>query len=421
MKQNPNQLHRRMNWQTVWNIVGEFAIKRMAAEVACRWLSVSRAQLYRLRARWFRLREEKQPQKDWLYQRPLTGESRLPPDVRDFLRAECRFLREQSQLFDGHFNFAFLAEQCHRRFGKRYHRNTIRHWLIRERLYDPEVQTPGKAFVRFETGGIGMLFQHDSSHHLWVPATGRKDTLIATIDDHSRKIVAARLVPQDSTWHHLCVVRETLETHGCPLAYYVDNASIFRPEKEPSTQFGRALKAVGVDLKFTRVRAAQAKGKIERRFGYLQARIPYLCERYKIKNLTQANRTVIPEVITYFNETHVHWETEEIPDKRWRRAIEEGRTFLRPIPEKTPMDIVFALHWERHLKKDGSFTFCGRRFVIPKAPRHTAVTVVLRPPTSARRPCTEIYVLHEGSTLAHFVIPTGSPITRKGEDHGAQA
>jgi hypothetical protein len=93
MKQEPEQLHRRMSWSTVWNVVGEFAIKRMAAQVACRWLSVSRAQLYRLRERWFRLRNEKKIPKDWLYQRPLTGESRLPPDVQNFLKEECRYYK----------------------------------------------------------------------------------------------------------------------------------------------------------------------------------------------------------------------------------------------------------------------------------------------------------------------------------------
>ncbi len=402
----------------MWNVVGEFAIKRMAAQVACRWLSVSRAQLYRLRERYFRLRNEKKIPKDWLYQRPLTGESRLPPEVQAFLREECQYLKEQSKLFQGHFNFSRMAEQCHRKFGKRYSRHTIRRWIITQGLFDPETDTTSKAYVRFETGGIGMLFQHDSSKHLWVPATERNDILIATIDDHSRKLVAAKLVPRDSTWHHMCVVRETIERMGCPLAYYVDNYSVFRPDKEPVTQFGRALKAVGIDLKFTGVRQAQAKGKIERKFGYLQDRIPYLCERYKIKNLTQANKIVVPEVVNYYNELHRHHETGEIPDQRWNKALKEGRSYLRPLPQKISLDHHFALHYERTLKKDGRFGFAGEIFTVPNAPRRAKVTLVLRPPTGSRRPKTELSVLYDGSTLAHFILPKRSEITDKGESHG---
>jgi hypothetical protein len=418
MKQHPEQLHRRMSWSTVWNVVGEFAIKRMAAQVACQWLSVSRAQLYRLRERWFRLRDEKQPQKDWLYQRPLTGESRLPPEVRDFLKDECQYLKGQSKLFHGHFNFSFLAEQCHRKFGKRYSRHTLRRWIIAQGLFDPKTDTTSKAFVRFETGGIGMLFQHDSSKHLWVPATGRNEILIATIDDHSRKLVAATLVPLDSTWHHMNVVRETIERYGCPLAYYCDNYGVFRPDKEPYTQFGRSLKSIGIDIKFTGVREAQAKGKIEKKFDYLQRRIPYLCERYGIKNLTQANKIVVPEVVDYYNQLHRHHETGEIPDHRWEKALKEGRSYLCPLPKKVSLDFHFALHYERTLKSDGSFGFAGERFTVKNAPRRAKVLVVLRPPLGPRRPHTELSVVYKGSTLAHIVLSKRSAVTEHGESHG---
>jgi hypothetical protein len=40
-------------------------------------------------------------------------------------------------------------------------------------------------------GGIGALYQHDTSFHLWVPALKIKTALILTEDDHSRKVVGA--------------------------------------------------------------------------------------------------------------------------------------------------------------------------------------------------------------------------------------
>jgi hypothetical protein len=257
-------------------------------------------------------------------------------------------------------------------------------------------------------GAIGLLYQHDSSHHAWLPLTKRHDVMILTIDDHSRKVVYAKLVPHDTAWNHLCSVRGAVESYGCPIAYYTDNAAIFRPGTEPATQFGRALGALKIELKFTAKAYPEAKGKVEKRFDYFQRRIPYLCERYKITSLTQANK-ILDESVQAFNELHVHAETEETPDKRWRKAIEEGRSMLQPIPEKTPMDIVFALHYPRKVRSDGTISFGNQIWKVPNAPLWKEVTVVLRPPTSARRPHTEIYVLYQGSTLAHFVL-TGKQV-----------
>ena len=96
-------------------------------------------------------------------------------------------------------------------------------------------------------GAVGELFQHDSSPHLWVPNTNRTDVLILSIDDHSRKIVGAKLVPHDTSWHHLCVVRETVERYGRPIAYYTDNHMIFLPGIDLNAQFTRALTALEID------------------------------------------------------------------------------------------------------------------------------------------------------------------------------
>lgn len=336
----------------------------------------------------------------------------LPADVQEFLREELRYIREQSEFFRGHMNFAVLAEQCRRRFGTRFHRNTLRRWAIGQGLYRPEVDTTAKAHIRFEMGGIGMLFQHDSSIHVWVPAMRVETVLILTIDDHSRKIVGARLVPRDTAWHHLCVIRETLETYGCPLSYYTDNAALFCPETQLHTQVGRALHALDIALKLTGKAQPQAKGKVEKRNDYLQRRIPFLCERYHLTNLTEANR-LLREQVDFFNEYHVHDETKERPNHRWNRALEEGRSYLKSIPEKTPLDLHFGLHYTRHVKKDGRISFGGHWWDIPNAPRFGFVTVVMRPPTSARRPHTELFVLHKGSTLAHFILSKAQRLTLK--------
>ena len=398
------QLHKRMSWQGAWQIMEHFYTGHIGAQEACHWLDIKRSRLDDLKKQWLAARSRSKKEGEWMYKREGFAQ-RIPNEVRSYLDEELRYLRDESPYFRGHFNFAVLAQQCHKIFGKRYHRNTIRQWAIREGFYNPKKDSTGKPCIRFETGAIGILWQHDSSHHVWLPYTRRKDVLILTEDDHSRKVVGGILVPRDTAWHHLTVVRKSIEIYGKPVAYYVDNHAIFKPENNEYTQFSRALASIESTVKFTKKAHPESKGKIEKRFDYFQRRLPYFCERYRIKNLTKANE-LLQDVINDYNNLHVHAETKEVPEKRWQKALKEGRSYLQPIPEKTPLDIIFALHYERAVKKDGTIYFCGKPWKIPHAPIYRKVTVVLRPPVPGRVHA-ELYVMYKGSTLAHFVLAQG--------------
>ncbi|MBI2118681.1 MAG: DDE-type integrase/transposase/recombinase [Elusimicrobia bacterium] len=401
------QLHKRISWRTVWQIVQAFVSRQMSEKMACQSLEISRARLYVLRQKWLKVPRADQVTPQWLYQK--SNSLRLSSRVCHYLEEEIRYIKTDSEYFKNHFNFAFLAQQCHQRFGKRLRRNTLRRWAIREGLYHPEQDSTSKAYVRFEMGAIGLLWQHDSSHHGWLPLTRRNDVLILTKDDHSRKVVGGLLVPRDTSWHHLCVVRESIETYGCPVAYYLDNFSIFRPKTEPQTQFSRALSTAEINLKFTAKAHPEAKGKIEKQFDYFQRRIPYLCERYRITSLKEANK-ILRDEIHYYNDSHIHAETGEIPNKRWNKALLEKRSFLKPIPQGVSLDIAFSLHYPRAVRGDGTISFAGKFWKVPNAPRYQKVTIALKPPTSSRRPLTEIFILHKGSTLAHFVLTKGESL-----------
>lgn len=395
------QLHKRMSWHGVWQILEHWHRGNISAQEAEKWLGISRSRLYTLKTAWLDAWTSDQKNGAWLYKRESFTQ-RLSSASRSYLEEEMRYLKEESPFFKGHYNFAVLAEQCHRIFGKRYHRNSIRRWAIREGWFDPKTDCTGKARIRFETGAIGILWQHDSSHHVWLPHTRRMSVLILTEDDHSRKVVGGLLVPRDTSWHHLTVARKSIELNRCPLAYYVDNHSIFRAESQEHTQFSRALATVNIELKLTRKANPEAKGKIEKRFDYFQRRLPYLCERHRIRNLTKANE-LLQEVINNYNTLHIHAETKQTPENRWQQAMKEGRSYLQAIPEKSPLDIIFALHFERAVKKDGTIMFCGKQWNIPHAPIYRNVTVVLRPPI-AQRPHTELYIMYKGSTLTHLVL-----------------
>ena len=400
-----NQLHKRLSLQTVYQVVQQFREKNLSIKAACDLLEISKSRLYQLEEKWMRVLPVELAQRS-LYERetPLL----LAKDAQDFLKEEIRFMKGESAVMKGHFNFALLAQECDKKFGVRFNRNTIRRWAMRESLYNPGIDRTGKAFTRFEMGGIGALFQHDSSIHVWVPAMKIKTVLILSEDDHSRKVVGARLVPNDTSWHHLCVARDTIETYGRPAAYYTDNHAIFSTSTEIHAQFNRALRTLEILLKLTGAYHPEAKGKLEKRNDYFQRRVPYLCERYNVTNLTWGNK-ILDDEVAYYNERHIHAEIKETPAQRWNRAMKEGRCYLRPLPEKAPMDIIFGIHYERTLSKTGSFSFAGRTWNIPNAPRYGKVTVVLRPPTSTNKPHTELIVLYKGGSQT-FTVPRSQPL-----------
>lgn len=302
----------------------------------------------------------------------------FPPEVEKFLHTELEYIKNHAKKYRKRFNFAFLAEQAEKRFGYRFHRNSIRRFALRHNYYKGKLEEKRKVYVRFETPGPGFLFQHDTSRHIWLPLSERYHDLILTQDDYSRKIVGNSLVEIETTWAHMCVAKETIEEYGIPLAYYVDKHSIFKfvehkgihvhyimKEDEGDIQFKRALESLDIGVIYAN--SPEAKGKIEKRFDYFQRRLPFLCEKYKVSEVKEAKK-ILEELIVYYNEFRIHSETGEIPNKRWERAIKEGKSKLKDLPEDMDLDYAFSLHYLRKVKKDGTISFKGKPWKIAKYP-----------------------------------------------------
>jgi len=168
----------------------------------------------------------------------------------------------------------------------------------------------------------------------------------------------------------------------------VDQHSIFRfvkhkgihvtytvGEDEGKIQFKRALESLGIGVIYAH--SPEAKGKIEKQFDYFQRRLPFLCEKHKVKKISEAEK-ILDELISFYNEKHVHEETHETPNERWKKGIREGKSRLRPLSEEIDLDYVFSLHYQRKVKKDGTISFGGERWKVGKFPKDT-VTVCFIP------------------------------------------
>jgi len=352
-----------------------------------RLLGIGRSRLHQLRKKWL-LSSKKRP--FGLWQRRENAFHVISPGVREWLDRELHYIQKEAETFRGKFNFAFLAEEAHKRFDRPFSRNSIRVYALKNGYYHALPEEKGKVYTRFETSGPGALFQHDSSYHLWLPSTGRKQYLILTKDDYSRRVVGARLVDVETSFEHLRTVRLTITTYGIPLAYYLDNHSIFRfvlhqgvhvrykvRQDEGEIQFRRALSSLGIGMIYTGKRQAQAKGKVEKIFDYFQRRLPYLCEKHKVKDGSEAQK-ILDELVKYYNDQRIHEETREIPLKRWEQAIHNGKGKLRPLEPPVDLERVFSIHLQRKARKDGTIMFMGKKWAI-HCPEGTSVTLCLIP------------------------------------------
>lgn len=80
-----------------------------------------------------------------------------------------------------------------------------------------------------------------------------------------------------------------------------------------------------------------------------------------MKTIAEAQK-VVEEVVEFYNTQREHEETGEVPLRRFKEAIKEGKGRIRPLDPSVDIDLVFSLHYERRVKKDGSFSFQGKDY-----------------------------------------------------------
>jgi len=380
------QIHRRLPKDFVEDVINTFSERGIGRNEACELLGLSRSGLYWWREKYLASTKNKKEFK--LYNRENKPTRFFPKEVQDFLHEELYYITRCEGRFKNKFNFSFLAEQAEKKFARPFLRNSIRRFALRHNYYHQDPKEKKKVRIRFETPGPGFLFQHDTSHHIWLPLTNSFSDLILTKDDHSRKVVGRKLIERETSFHHLSVARKTVEDYGLPLAYYVDEHSIFRFVKhkgihvtytvgkdEGKIQFKRALESLGIGVIYAH--SPEAKGKIEKQFDYFQRRLPFLCDKYKVKKISEAEK-ILDELISFYNEKHVHEETHETPNERYKKGIREEKGRLRPLSQEIDLDYVFSIHYQRKVKKDATISFGGERWKVGKFPKNV-VTVCFIP------------------------------------------
>lgn len=171
----------------------------------------------------------------------------------------------------------------------------------------------------------------------------------------------ATLVKVETSWTHILALQKVILRYGLPYCYYVDSHRIFRFVQgrdsfwrkhhlltdEATPQWKQVLEDCNV--KVTHALSPQAKGKMERPYGWLQDHLIRTCVREDIKEIKKAQEILNQELHRY-NYHQLHSTPKEIPYLRFQKALKEKRSLFREFsikpPFQSPKDI-FCLRIDR--------------------------------------------------------------------------
>ena len=181
------------------------------------------------------------------------------------------------------------------------------------------------------------------------------------IDDATHQVTGLYMCENECMHGYLEVTRQNFKNFGVPLALYADGSSIFFPKDkkltieeqlagitEPTTQYGRMMKYLGVDL--IHAGSSQAKGRVERLWNTLHDRLRTEFRRHNITTIEEANeflKTYIPK----FN-------------KRFSIEPKSQKSSFMRLTKYVNLDYLLSVKYTRTVDVSNCISISGTTFVI---------------------------------------------------------
>lgn len=250
---------------------------------------------------------------------------------------------------------------------------------------------------------FGELLHLDGSRHTWLALVPEvRPTLLAVVDDATKRLLYAQLVPGgESVVAVMTALRAVLEGHGLPMALYTDRASwaVYtptsgtEPDRRRLTQVGRALQRLGIEhiLGYS----PQARGRSERVNRTLQDRLVNELRVAGIRTLVAANRYLRERFVPAFN-------------------AEFGRPPADPSPAFVPLgganlDEILCHEELRTVALDNTVRLAGVRLQLAKQRgRRTCAGLQV----IIRRYLNGTHAIWWGTRCLGRYSPTGQPLAR---------
>lgn len=175
--------------------------------------------------------------------------------------------------------------------------DTARRWLKEAGLLETTRRGRRSRRRRERKARFGEMVQMDGSPHDWLEGRGPPCVLMTIIDDATGRR-RGRFFAAETTESAMATLGPWCERFGVPQGLYVDRHGIYRADRDPTaeelaagqepvTQFGRAMRELGVRLILAR--SPQAKGRVERSNGVMQDRLVKELRLAKLDTIEAAN------------------------------------------------------------------------------------------------------------------------------------
>ena len=386
------QLYTRLGPDVVERVIRRFNDREMSLQEAVDALGIGKTQVYNLRSQW--LAAGKKP--DFLGVSGGDHAKDWPIEAVGHLKTLIEASRDDGP------NYELYADELSRKFGFVRDRSSVRRFCeknlmaLMKSVFPVERKKPEDRFRRWESMSYGELYQHDSTpRHIW-GAEGEQQSIILSLDDASRKVMAQRVCVRETLLEHFAMLEESFLRYGIPETFYTDGFKMFGKEGEDlCSQFGRMCRAFGANHRIAP--SPQAKGKIERSMRTFQHRLVVVLRAEGVDNAARAN-VVSREHIDFWCRTHVNDETNEIPDERVRRLVDAGRSRMRGIPNEKVLRLFLSRHVPRSVELGCRIEFMGRKWRIERTLKKT-VWLAIRPENAG------FYVLESRPDPTHPVVP----------------
>lgn len=250
-------------------------------------------------------------------------------------------------------------------------RETLRKILKGAGLWTRKRQAPKHRLRRPRREHEGELLQLDASIHPWLGEKQPAIALVGAVDDATGDVPDAQFFPAETTEAYLSLLSGILRKRGVPQALYTDRDSVFvvnnahelemlrAQGREPQTQFGRALKELGIE--WIPANSPQAKGRIERLWGTFQDRLLNELRLEKIQTLADANEYLQKNFLRRYS-------------RKFRVPAAKGPAVYRPAPLWRTLEGILCWKESRTLARDHTFSLEGKLWQVLPHERIAALT-----------------------------------------------
>lgn len=247
------------------------------------------------------------------------------------------------------FGPTLAAEYLFEEDGISVDHETLRLWLISEKLWKKQRKRTPYRQRREPKAQFGEMVQIDGSIHDWFE-TQINSCLLNMVDDATSKTLA-RLDSGETTRVVFLAIWEWIKRYGIPLSFYVDLKNVYVSPKDNSFSHVQvACKKLGIRI--IKARSPQAKGRVERNHGVYQDRFVKELRLRQAKTIEQGNAILESNFIDKLNNKF---------EKQPRNPVSAHR----PLGD---IDLNQILCWEdeRQIQHDWTFSYKGKYYQIHK-------------------------------------------------------